>query len=105
MEMLKSFLSGIAVLFIISVICLILGDWSYLYKISGILAAVSLFTTGILSGAFNTSMGTRPLHQGQFKYQDQKERDNRVKWSTRVLLFGIPHIIATGIYVYVVFLD
>lgn len=65
--MLKSFLSGIVVLFIISIICFIMEDWSYLYKISGILAALSLFTTGIWSGAFNTSMGTRPLHQGQFK--------------------------------------
>lgn len=105
MKMLKSFLSGLLTLTILCIFCLIMSDWHYLYKISGPIAALSLFITGILSGAFNTSMGTRPLHQGQFKYQDQKERNNRVTWSTRVLLFGLPHIAATALYVYIVFLD
>lgn len=36
--MLKSFVSGIALLVIISIISTVTGDWAYIYKISGVIA-------------------------------------------------------------------
>lgn len=99
--MLKALYAGLVTLLIVVIIAFLMDDWHIMYLITLGISLLSLLATGISIGSFNTSFGTRPLPRGQF----EQNTDGNVKWSTRFLIFGFPHIIVTATYVYFVILN
>jgi len=104
--LLKSFYLGVLALIVVCVVCLITNSWIYIYRISGVIGAVSLAACGIAIGAFQSggeaSFGGDSV--SDVMSQTKKSQDSRIEWSTRFLLFGLPNAIAAGIYIYIVFL-
>jgi len=104
--LLKSFYLGVLALVMVCVVCLITNSWVYIYRISGIIGAVSLVACGITIGAFQSggeaSYGGDAVSDVMSQTEDTK--DARIKWSTQFLLFGLPNAIAAAIYIYFVFL-
>lgn len=104
--MLKSFYAGVLALIMVCVICLITHSWIYIYQISGIIGGGSLLACGVTIGAFQSGGGASYGGDAvsDVMSQTKKSQDTRTKWSTGFLLFGLPHAIAAGIYIWFVFL-
>lgn len=81
-------------------------DWVYIYRFSGTIGAVSLAACGISIGAFQSggeaSFGGDAV--SDYRSETIESKESRVKWSTRFFFYGLPNIIAAGIYIYNVFI-
>ncbi|MFF2752452.1 DUF5316 family protein [Psychrobacillus sp. NPDC058041] len=67
------------------IVALITGDWSLLYKITGIVGAVCLGIAGLLSGSF--------VSGDQFARNYNSDRFNRISNVSKILMIGAPNII------------
>lgn len=82
-------------------LCLITNNWVYIYKLSGIIGVGSLVACGVTIGAFQSGLEA----QSDAISQTKEGQDTRIKWSTKFLLFGLPHVVAASIYIYFVFIN
>ena len=102
----KSFFFGVITVIAICIISLITHNWVYIYWFSGNIGVLALIACGIAMGAFQdvgkASYGGEAIADKMNETEENK--DSRIKWATRFLLFGLPNVIAAAIYIYFVFI-
>ncbi|MFT0855771.1 DUF5316 domain-containing protein [Bacillus swezeyi] len=95
----KAFLSGVAVCLISVLISAAAGDWTYLYKISGVCGLGAILLSALLSGVFSSGGRFGGNHHSETK----EHRDSSSKMTNGLAVFGLPNLLAAGISFFFVF--
>ncbi|MCY7866115.1 DUF5316 domain-containing protein [Bacillus spizizenii] len=94
MKKIISLLIGLVTMGIVIAVAFSTNDYGLIWKLSGIIALISIGASGIFLGAFVNGNQQR----GNYFSETEEHRENRTKLSFQFLMFGIPHIIAVALY-------
>lgn len=85
----KKFLVGIGIVVVALLISVFLSDFTLLYKITGVVALISLIMSGLFSGAFVS--GDRLGRNLQSESKEDKKQ--RFLMTNTILLIGLPNFL------------
>jgi hypothetical protein len=92
----KAFLFGLIFLVIMGIIALI-TTWDIFIAAAGIVAIGSIIGTGIFYGVLLSGDGVR----GSYNTETKRDRDKRTGYGNMIIVFGLPSLIVTAIYVFI----
>ncbi|MCK6256417.1 DUF5316 domain-containing protein [Fictibacillus sp. KIGAM418] len=88
------FIAGLIVGAAVLLSAFILNDWSLLLNVSGSIGLVSLLAAGLFTGAFIDGDRFRANYFSETK----ENRQDRIRYSTLLLLFALPNLIVAVSY-------
>lgn len=91
--MVQSFVSGLVIVILAVMIGFVSYDWSWLIRISGTVAFVSILGSAVVSGILGSGDRIRA------NYSREEDWKRRQEISLNLLLFGSPSIATALIYV------
>lgn len=91
-----SFGAGVLSLITIGIISLIFEDWSLVFKVSGTIGLVACLISALLSGVFISGDRVR----GNWTHEDNKDKNIRQGWGSKLFLFGFPNIVGAIAYTF-----
>jgi hypothetical protein len=89
--LLKSLYYGLGSVVLLVVGSMIYKDWNILLVSCGTVGLLSILLGGLVTGAFQQ----RDVFAENYPQEDKKLRDLKTRWSTKLLVFGLPNIIAS----------
>ncbi len=93
---------GILTLTFVGLVSFILGDWSLVYKFSGVIGLGSFIISALLSGAFSGAFISGDRMRANWTYDDSNNRDGG-GWASKLFLFGVPNLVGAIIYLFFIF--
>lgn len=86
--------AGIILLILVSLVSFFLGDWSILFKFSGVIGLASFLISGLLSGVFVSGDRIR----ANYTNEDDEDKGIRQGWASKLFLFGLPNLVGAIVY-------
>ncbi|KQU16877.1 hypothetical protein ASG65_08130 [Bacillus sp. Leaf13] len=85
----KKFLIGIGIVVVALLISVFLSDFTLLYKITGVVALISLIISALFSGAFvdGDRLGRN------LQSESKEDRKQRFSMTNTILLIGLPNLL------------
>lgn len=85
----KKFLVGIGIVVVALLISVFLSDFTLLYKITGVVALISLIISALFSGAFvdGDRLGRN------LQSESKEDRKQRFSMTNTILLIGLPNLL------------
>ncbi|MGE7768795.1 DUF5316 domain-containing protein [Peribacillus sp. NPDC096540] len=85
----KKFLVGIGIVVVALLISVFLSDFTLLYKITGVVALISLIMSALFSGAFvdGDRLGRN------LQSESKEDRKQRFSMTNTILLIGLPNLL------------
>jgi len=99
-----SLVVGILTLTLVGLVSFILGDWSLVYKFSGVIGLVTFIISALLSGALSGAFISGDRMRANWTYEDRNDRDDLSEgWASKLFLFGVPNLVGAIIYLVFIF--
>ncbi|WP_434512182.1 DUF5316 domain-containing protein [Desulfitobacterium sp. AusDCA] len=87
--------AGILTLALVCLVSFILGDWSLMFKFSGIIGLISFLISGLFTGVFVSGDRVR----ANWTHEDSEDQDFRQQRASKLFLFGLPNLAGAILYI------